>query len=435
MYRTLSAPLSVQLEITNECNNNCIHCYNHWRNKKHSPSFLGKENLEKIVEELEKNRVFSVTITGGEPLLRKDLTLFAYKLLKAADIDCSINSNLTVIDEVFLKELTKIQNGKLSFLTSLLSHKREVHDKLTEHKGSWERTVNNIRLLKSKGVSVGVNLVILKDNYSHIYNTAKFLNSLGVKFFSATKCSPPMNSKNCENFLPTTEMILVGLKDLMRAGNDFGLSIDSLECYPLCMFGNLEEYEPFLGRCCSAGVYSATIGYNGELRPCSHFDVSYGNIINESLRKIWYQMKDCRDGSMIPQTCKECKIFYQCTGGCRMEAKYYGKINDMDPHAVSPDNIIPMQKKKFNLDFDISKANLAFNKDTKIRSENFGGVLKIKRNTVFINRESYKIISELLNQNREFNLKFISSEYEINLEKEKWFFEKLYTKGFIDKIN
>lgn len=72
MFVRLRAPIIVQWEVTYDCNKNCIHCYNYWRNEK-SPirekaKFYTKE-AEKITNEIISNNVFQVIITDGEPFL------------------------------------------------------------------------------------------------------------------------------------------------------------------------------------------------------------------------------------------------------------------------------------------------------------------------------------------------------------------------------
>ena len=46
-YRELSAPISIQFEITGACNNNCVHCYNHWRIDNNQARH--KSSLEKLL--------------------------------------------------------------------------------------------------------------------------------------------------------------------------------------------------------------------------------------------------------------------------------------------------------------------------------------------------------------------------------------------------
>ena len=74
MYSTLSAPVIIQWEVTPLCNLDCLHCYNHWRREE--PVRQKTEDTNQIykatVSEMIVNRIFSVVVTGGEPLLVLD---------------------------------------------------------------------------------------------------------------------------------------------------------------------------------------------------------------------------------------------------------------------------------------------------------------------------------------------------------------------------
>ena len=74
MYKSLSAPLVVQVELTERCPNQCLHCYNYWRHGGDSLSSiatLSLQQIDRIMSELERSKVFEIVITGGEPFLNK----------------------------------------------------------------------------------------------------------------------------------------------------------------------------------------------------------------------------------------------------------------------------------------------------------------------------------------------------------------------------
>ena len=100
LYKTLSAPISAQVEVTEVCNLSCVHCYNVWHQKPPSEySTLNKDRLLYVLEELRDSGIFKVTLTGGEPLLSKDSVIEAVQYLTENNITCSINTNLTTVSE------------------------------------------------------------------------------------------------------------------------------------------------------------------------------------------------------------------------------------------------------------------------------------------------------------------------------------------------
>ena len=61
--KELSAPLSVQIEVTSSCNVSCIHCYNTWQTWEKIYDHLDIEKADRIVSQLVENWVFSMWIT------------------------------------------------------------------------------------------------------------------------------------------------------------------------------------------------------------------------------------------------------------------------------------------------------------------------------------------------------------------------------------
>ena len=83
MEKQIKKPKRVIVEITDRCNFNCIHCF---ANK--NDSELKISSWKKIFDNICKEKIQSITITGGEPLLYKDL----FQLLKIIKIRKKTNS-------------------------------------------------------------------------------------------------------------------------------------------------------------------------------------------------------------------------------------------------------------------------------------------------------------------------------------------------------
>ena len=393
LYRTLSAPISVQIELTTKCSNNCPHCYNYQRQDEDPDTTMSTEELRTTLEALEKANVFSVTITGGEPLLRPDLVVEAVGLCKKEGIVCSLNSNLTVLTEKTAARMKEA--GPFKVLTSIASYDESVHDTMMGRRGAFGRTLRGIELLKKQGVWIGANMVITQQNANQVYETGLFAHKLGVRMFSATKASPPLGCPDYSAIQPTHDQVRYSLDELLRVRDATGLSVDALEPYPLCFLGDIEKYETFAKRRCSAGVTTATIGADGQVRPCSHSDRVYGNIFKEDLFTIYSRMSEWRTGELVPEKCLACKYFGNCSGGCRCEAEYTGDIRGMDPCASSPMDVVPKPKKvvpRLTLE---PESMVSVKPDVKFREEGFGYVLWKMNKVALVGKEAGKLLLEL----------------------------------------
>lgn len=329
MYRTLKAPLSVQVEMTERCNSSCLHCYNHWRCED-ARNRLNEANVRRIVEEFVANEVFDVTITGGEPLLQPAETLLLARLLRDGEINFSLNTNLRLLTPEFAYELK--ETGLRVILTSFVSHDRERHARITQSSASYDQVVRGIQIAIAGGFAVAANMVLSKINIADLRETARFLHGLGVKNFCATKMSPPLDTRDVRSLLLTREEIRHSLATLKELEGELGINVDILECYPLCLIGDGKRFAKFFRRSCVAGVSACTVSSDGSVRPCSHASRGYGNILTEPLSNVWKRMEDWRDGSYIPLVCKTCRHLQACTGGCRIDAfQAHGDMSGLDP--------------------------------------------------------------------------------------------------------
>ena len=188
-YRKLIGPLSVQLEVTTVCNNNCFHCYNHWREAgENRDSALDEKKLNFIIDKLIQKKVFSVTLTGGEPLLVWKILPFAIEKLFLNKIEVSLNSNAILLEKEMAISLK--ERGLRSILISVLADNEEIHDKIACHEGAFKQTIKGIENAVHVGLKVSVNMVLLKTNFDCVYKTAQLIKKLGAVSFSVTKASP-----------------------------------------------------------------------------------------------------------------------------------------------------------------------------------------------------------------------------------------------------
>ena len=64
-----AGPSHAQIGITNACPQNCAYCYN----KTRSGKVMDKETIKRTIQDLKEIGVFWIGLTGGEPLLNKNI--------------------------------------------------------------------------------------------------------------------------------------------------------------------------------------------------------------------------------------------------------------------------------------------------------------------------------------------------------------------------
>jgi len=441
LYKTLSAPLDIQVEVTTLCNEACVHCYNFWRGGKfketanHLPdATLGKDKVQAIVDQLAESQVFRVTFTGGEPFLFRQAVTEGIRSAKKQGLDCSLNSNLTTITRKDAESLKEA--GLDSVLTSFHSFDEETHDAITQRKGSFIRTLRGIKICQDVGLDVGVNMVVMRTNSGQVFETGKFAKNLGIKSFSATKAVPRLGGNNFSEIGIDRSAFKKMIADLILLEKTFEINVDTLMAYPFCALSDLESFWKFAQHSCGAGTTTCTIGSSGDVRPCSFADETYGNIFADSLPQIWRRMKDWRDGSRLPENCVDnCKYFSQCGGGCRMEAKFAGDKAGMDPLATGPLDVISLPVSDFNPSpADFWEKRLIVAPNLRLRKEDFGGIIAPQgHQPVLIDSIAYEIINRLKSVSSPFSFQTIENAFNLSRASSDFFFT-LFTGGVFREV-
>lgn len=419
MYKTLSGPLVVQIEISANCTNRCLHCYNFWREDDGFTPLgnLSMSAVEQVMDKLILSKVFHVVFTGGEPFLNKRVLFRAIEKARAANITVGINSNLIPLNFKDVERLKEL--GITNVLTSLMAPTAEIHDEIAQLKGAFEKTIKGVQLLQKARISTMINMVISQKNKHLLRETALFVKSLGIKHFSSTRAGCPGNCGDFSEMSLNLQDFRNYLAELYAVGEQEKMSVGVLESYPLCAIKEIRRYKSFIGRRCSAGVTTLTITSNGDVRPCSHLDVVYGNIFSENTDAIWNRMKEWRDGSLLPSECRSCKILAWCGGGCRMEAKMRnGSFTAMDPYAMSQDiEYAASELSKIEREMPSSLPQIfQLNPKTRWRTENFGAVVFVgQRFRCYLNTTATKFLQGLY-RNRLYQISDFNGKFEGKLE-------------------
>lgn len=100
----LSAPISLQVELTDNCPNHCRHCYNFVRYNANGQRVvktpIDMPKLETITDNIIRNEVFHVTLSGGEPALLGTKRLETIiKKYRDNNVQVSLNSSLSIMPD------------------------------------------------------------------------------------------------------------------------------------------------------------------------------------------------------------------------------------------------------------------------------------------------------------------------------------------------
>ncbi|HZK09306.1 MAG TPA: radical SAM protein [Bacteroidales bacterium] len=300
-------PLSVMIELTYNCNEKCIHCYNPGaarNNNEKSERHLLKElnfiDYVSLIKELKELGVAKISLTGGEPFIKKDIWKII-ELIHQHGFSFDIFTNgLALIDNV--DKLTQYfpQSVKLS----VYSADEEIHDSITRIKGSLAKTLKVAADLQKNGVPIYFNCPVMKNNLSS-YHTVYDL----AKKYTALAQFDVNLADSLDGDIAVSQLLQVSNEQLEILLRDSNIPLYVGKEAPDFGKKRLLKNEPF----CGAGLSFFNITPEGNITPCNAFPTSFGNLKDTSFKDIVFSseiLKKWQSITIIDY--EECGAYEQC---------------------------------------------------------------------------------------------------------------------------
>lgn len=152
--------------INNRCNLNCFHCYTKSIQDAEVRPNYSKDEIVAIAKNIGSVNPKIVVISGGEPLLDRDLPLFLQEARKIASQELWICTNGTLISDKFVELFKKF---KVNGVSLSLRHPNSVkEDEISRSNGVHKKVLSSIDKLKNAGFCVALEMTITKLNYESV---------------------------------------------------------------------------------------------------------------------------------------------------------------------------------------------------------------------------------------------------------------------------
>lgn len=316
----LKALTHIELTITEKCNHRCGHCYNAWGNNNNRAQSMSLECAERIFEQFEEYQISYVTITGGEPLIDSSLFFSILRRLKQSNIGVGLNTNSSLMTEDIAQTLVSDFDWHNTILTSLPGFTSADCDAFTKVKGSFQNIIRGIDVCLRYNIPVGVNVVVTKSIVYKLDQLNDFLEKYNISTLALTRVVPPSSNPHDDNFKLNEKDIRKMVSFMNVAAKKFNIKTTSLCSLLFCLLSELQD-SIHLSTKCAAGIIGCSInGVTGEVTPCAHNEMSYGNIYEQTLAEIWQKMGQWRTMDFVPAECKNCAMLFHCGGDCRLNS-------------------------------------------------------------------------------------------------------------------
>ena len=348
---TFARPYVVSWNLTYRCNLACEHCYldaggtpqvgtENFADR----SELGTEECFRVIDEIAAFAPECITIlTGGEPLLRRDI-LEIVRRASERGLWVVVGTNGVRITENVAKRLAEAGARGLSLSLDALDPDR--HDGFRKVRGAWRNTVEGAQILNKTGLPFIVQTTAGSHNLGELDAIADFAHDrLAAKVWNLYFLVPTGRGQFVSDITPAQyDEVLASLYRIQQKYNRRMLV--NAKCAPhyiktvlenarrpspRIQDGPLVQIRTYSGGAggCPAGTHYMGIRPNGDVTPCPYLPVFAGTLRNSSLADLWTSSElftGIRRRTSLGGRCGECEMNGHC-GGCR--ARAYGMTGDL----------------------------------------------------------------------------------------------------------
>jgi MoaA/NifB/PqqE/SkfB family radical SAM enzyme len=278
-FDVYDAPISLLIAVTGRCQCDCRHCGVSYL---HSKEQLSASRIETLLREYRSMGGWRVVFSGGEPLLRQDLS----QLIECASglgLASLIDTNALALDSEKVRELKEA--GLCVVELSIDSMDAEAMDTNRRAKGVLAGVKSAMKLCRAQNLPFAVNTVAFRDSLDggidEIIAYCRQAGARYVRLLEPIACGQAPT----EDFLLNPEE-----RERMRARYEPGFVV-------------LEQVGKTGANCSGINGRYLSVTPDGTVNPCPYMSVPLGNVKEQSLRQIvrstrerFADMKACEEG-------------------------------------------------------------------------------------------------------------------------------------------
>lgn len=263
-------PWLILFDPTSACNMHCAGCWSGTYGHKHNLTY---EDMDKIITQGKELGIYLYMMTGGEPLVRKkDILRLAEQ---HNDVELSIYTNSTLIDEEFCKEVVRL--GNITFQLSI-EGTPETNDE-RRGGGHYEAVMKAMDLLKQHGILFGTSICYTRNNVEAV-TSDEFLQMLADKGarFGFYFHYMPVGNNAVPELMPTLEQRKYMIDRIRYVRSDKC----NIPFFPM----DFQNDGGAVGGCIAGGRNYFHINSAGDAEPCVFIHYSTANIHDHSILEI-----------------------------------------------------------------------------------------------------------------------------------------------------
>jgi radical SAM protein with 4Fe4S-binding SPASM domain len=313
----LVGPLAVHLEVMGACNLTCRHCFAGVLPRNHHP--LTVAEMDRLFGELARLGSFRLGLTGGEPLLRKDLCDIVDAATGHGLHPCLTTNGLLLTEEI----AHQLGRRELVWLNVSLEGPDATTNDAVRGPGTFATVLENLKVLR-RYARFTLAFTLLRTNAHLVMRCAELAYRVGAQTAVFRPLYPAGVALQHLDLMPSFAQYSQALHELADMGRP-GSDLRALD-----PFGpdSRAATQPRIhtSHTCGAGQHVCSISVQGDVNPCSFLGSAFnaGNIRATPFAALW------RSGQQFRRMRQPSAGGFQ--GGCRARAQAFaGSAEAPDP--------------------------------------------------------------------------------------------------------
>lgn len=303
-------PRYVHLLVTFDCNFTCKQCQVDANNRE--ANILSLQEITRVIKDIRNAGVNHLLITGGEPLVRKDIFDILDFAGKSGIPRITLATNGYLVEN-YRKELSRL---RIDNVVISIDDVGERNDAIRGRKGAFEKALKALEIFREIGVRTReINTTVFPDTISHMEDLAKAVRSSCATRWVMGLLIPTGRARSIDDKSFGDEEYRRVFGIIRKLRRYVPVELLSHTGYLKNFCGDVTS-EPFF---CRAGIETCAINPDGEVMPCnivSDSAFSQGNVREKPFGEIWKDgFREIRNPE-LPDRCSRCEFLPACRGGC-----------------------------------------------------------------------------------------------------------------------
>ncbi len=310
-------PLGMLAEITYRCPLHCTYCSNPV-NLADFTDELGTDDWLRVLDEARALGVLQAHFSGGEPMLRRDLSTLVSRAHALGMYTNLVTSGIPMKEaDVAALAAAGLDHFQLSIQDSLPSSA----DAIAGLRGH-ERKMTVAGWVRAQGIPMTVNVVLHRSNVDRLLPIADLAVSLGAERLELAHTQfYGWALRNRAALMPSREQVDRATRDAALAKERYGDTVEIVHV--------VADYHDNTPKPCMYGwgLRQFVVDPKGQMLPCLSAAQLPGlgivNVRDASLTEIWYEsaaFNRFRGTDWMPEPCHSCALREVDFGGCRCQA-------------------------------------------------------------------------------------------------------------------